>query len=434
MAKRWGRSKVFVVRHVAVVTVASVVLVGAGMAPASAGAHPRPSGAEGIGTLEGSLTDPSPDFAGYGYAIDVSGDTAIVSALFHMVPDGSGGFYEDPGSTFIYTRHGATFAKEPSVTFNPPTSGDGQFGTDVAISGPTAAVSDPGQSGSVYLYTKTSHGWPTTPTVTLTDPQTNAPQGFGTLIALSGDTLMVAAYQDGLAGLVYVYTKGPSGWPTTPTTTLADPGASVNPPGNDSFGEELSLSGRTALVGAYGQYGDFKPVAYIYTERGTQWPTSPTVTLADPPSDNDEFGGISTALSGTTALVGGSKGQANGGYAYVFTRTRGGWPTVPGATFQSPFRGANDLFANSGMAVSGNVAVVGDTNAHLEAGAAYVYMKGDTGLWQTSPTIVLNDPLATAGEDFGSAIAVSGSTLLIGAAEGGSTASFAPGLIYVYKI
>jgi hypothetical protein len=87
---------------------------------------------------------------------------------------------------------------------------------------------------------------------TLTDPTDTANDFFGAVTAMSGDgdTLAVGAqiFSTG-AGVVYIYTRSSGSFPTTPTRTLTDPGAS---PGADAFGNAVALSddGATLLVGA----------------------------------------------------------------------------------------------------------------------------------------------------------------------------------------
>jgi hypothetical protein len=64
----------------------------------------------------------------------------------------------------------------------------------------------------------------------------------------------------------------------------------------------------------------------------------------------------------------------------------------------------------------------------LEAGAAYIYVKGASG-WPTKPTIKLKDPAATADNGRGSSLAVSGKTAVVGAYDTNSEA----GAAYMYK-
>ncbi len=105
-----------------------------------------------------------------------------------------------------------------------------------------------------------------------------------------------------------------------------------------SLGEELGLSvalsadGQTALVGAPSA-GSGNGAAYLYSETGGVWPTTPSVTFT---GSSAESLGSSVALSADaqTALVGAPDAGANdNGAAYLYSEAGGTWPATPSATF-----------------------------------------------------------------------------------------------------
>lgn len=81
-------------------------------------------------------------------------------------------------------------------------------------------------------------------------------------MAVSGETIVVGtAGGPSFPGVAYVYARSQAGWPTTPTVTLSDPAATAG----DSFGASVAVSGKTVAVGASGTdlgHG----VAYIYVK------------------------------------------------------------------------------------------------------------------------------------------------------------------------
>ena len=92
-------------------------------------------------------------------------------------------------------------------------------------------------------------GWPTTPTATLSDPAATTGDNFGYSVAVGNGTVVVGApYTNSYTGTTYIYVRGASGWPTTPTTTLSDPAATAG----DEFGFSVSVSEGTAVVGGPG--------------------------------------------------------------------------------------------------------------------------------------------------------------------------------------
>ena len=179
------------------------------------------------------------------------------------------------------------------ATFEDPgaTPGDPAFGYSVAKSGSgkdsTVVVGAP-IVNAAYIYAKDT--WPTTPTATLNDPGTSVNDDFGNSVAVSGTTAVVGAPNSAeYAGAAYIYVKGTSGWPSTPTATLNDPAATSG----DGFSNSVAISGTTAVVGAP-DTNTPAGAAYIYEEGASAWPTSPTVTLADPL--NGAAFGISVAV------------------------------------------------------------------------------------------------------------------------------------------
>lgn len=78
--------------------------------------------------------------------------------------------------------------------------------------------------------------------------------------------------------------------------------------------------------------------------------------------------------------------------------------------------GLNDRFGTS-VAMSGDTAVVGvpsdDIFGHADQGSVYVYIRGNNGLWTEQARLVVKDG---AGSDmFGASVAISGNTLAVGA-------------------
>src|ERR1700722_3694744 len=101
--------------------------------------------------------------------------------------------------------------------------------------------------------------------------------------------------------------------------TLSDPGAT----GYSYFGVSLAVSGKTAIVGAYGPNSD-AGAAYIYVKGASGWPTTPTVTLSDPAASGGDLFGESVAVSGTTAIVGAAGTNSDAGGAYIYVKGASG--------------------------------------------------------------------------------------------------------------
>ena len=360
--------------------------------------------------------------------------TLVVVGAAVTFPVSSAGATQ-PGKVASVTRPPGSSARIGSlrVTWGDPASTTNDlFGGAVAKSGvgvgATVVVGAPGansNAGSTYVYVQGHSGWPSTPTATLADPAAtgaSSDDSFGSSVAVSGDTLVVGAYgTNSFAGAAYVYVKGRAGWPTTPTATLADPAATSI----DDFGLSVAVSGDRIVVGAYGTNSSAGAV-YVYAKGRSGWPTTPAATLADPAATSDDLFGASVAVSASTVVVGAYGANANAGAAYVYVKGRSGWPTTPTATLADPADTSDDLFGAS-VALSASTVVVGAYGANANAGAAYVYVTGRSG-WPTTPTATLADPADTSNDLFGAPVAISGGTIVVGASGANANA----GVAYVY--
>jgi hypothetical protein len=175
-------------------------------------------------------------------------------------------------------------------------------------------------------------------------------------------------------GSAYVFVRTGASW--TEQQQLFAVGGSAA----DNVGWNVALSGDTALLGSptddVGSITD-QGSAYVFIRVGTNWSQQQQL-LAGDGAAFDDFG-FSVALSGDTALVGANTddvGLNTGqGSAFVFARTATSW------SFQKQLIvGDGAAFDNFGTAValSGGSAVVGmpgdDVVANAGAGSAYIFL------------------------------------------------------------
>jgi hypothetical protein len=147
-----------------------------------------------------------------------------------------------------------------------------------------------------------------------------------------------------------------------------------------------------------------------------------TGTLA-PRDGQADFFGFSVAVSGNTALVGGTTAHHHTGAVYVFVHRATGWVQQARLTAADGF--ARDAFGDS-VALDGNTAVIGAENRGLDAlrsfqgiGGAYVFVR-DGSTW-SQQALLLPDPAdAVTGEFFGRSVGLSGQTVLVGAPGDGN--------------
>jgi hypothetical protein len=202
---------------------------------------------------------------------------------------------------------------------------------------------------------------------------------------------------------VYVFTKTATGW--TQTAELKGSGTV------DDFGISVAISGTTVVVGAASAM-EALGEAYVFTKKANRW--TQTAEL----KGGDDFGGA-VAISGTTAVVG-SDGYVNSaGLACVFTKTADAWRQVAGLKGSDTI--ADDVFGDS-VAISGTTVVVGAPNHANSAGLAYVFTK-TAGAWRQTPELKGSDTVGSSntfqGDYFGTSVAISGTTAVVGAPGAG---------------
>ncbi len=216
---------------------------------------------------------------------------------------------------------------------------------------------------------------------------------FGRAVAISGDTMVIGAPREDSsatsvngdqtndatpdAGAVYVFVRSGSSW--TQQAYLKP----SNTRTGDLFGYAVAISGDTIVVGApqddlssYDPYTDVG-AAYVFVRDGTNWTQQaylqpPTPVVPFPALPGILFG-ITVAVSGHTVVIG------------------------------APYEGYK------ATGVNGTV-----TDLATQSGAAYVFVRSGTS-W--SQQAYLKASNTDSGDNFGSAVAISLDTIVIGAPE-----------------
>ena len=294
------------------------------------------------------------------------------------------------------------------------------LGATVAMSGTTAMVSafhrtvgSNANQGTVYIFSESGGAWSQSAELTASDGASG--DLFGEGIALSGSVALVGAPGKNVSGnagegVVYEFNKSGSSW--TQAAEFTDTGGAAN----DNFGAALALWGSTLIVDAAtktvsGHSG--QGAAFVFTESGGSWSQSAELTASDGAA-GDEFGATSVAIAGSTVVVGARTHTVSGhsyqGTAYVFSGGGSSWSQT--AELTSSDGVANDFFGTA-VATSGSTVMVGapdHTVSGHEEGTVYVYNTSG-GSWVL--TSELTSP-SSGGLLFGNALALSGPTVVIG--------------------
>lgn len=141
------------------------------------------------------------------------------------------------------------------------------------------------------------------------------------------------------------------------------------------------------------------------------------VATLNGPSARSSFGN-SIAGSGSTVIVGAPQANSGTGAAYLYTKGTSGWPQRPSATLRGTERGG---WFGLSVSISGGVAVVGAPGAYAHRGAVYLFEEGK-GSWRRSPVATLIGK--SKDDNFGGAVSINGTRLLVGASQLGVGAAF----------
>jgi MYXO-CTERM domain-containing protein len=361
----------------------------------------------------------------FGASLALSGGTAIAGAVWGDVAG-----HVNQGSAYVFVHNSLGWGLQQKLTAPDGGAHDG-FGGAVALSGDTAVVgarTDEEGRGSAYVFARQAGIWSLQQRLVAADGQPG--DEFGISVRLDGDTLAVGAYgDDGARGSVYLFTLSGGTWSEQQKLTAADAES------GDGFGLSLALSGDTLVVGAYqddvGAATD-QGSAYVFTRSAGIWAEHQQLVSSDGAA-GDGFG-YAAALADGVLLVGAYQDDVGAstdqGSLYVFTPNSGLWAEQQKLT--SSDGAAGDAFG-SAVAISGARILVGsrasDILGQVDQGAAYVFAL-ESGLWAERQKLVARD--GSAGDSFGCSVALAADLGLAGAALDNLGAGLYQGSIHTF--
>jgi hypothetical protein len=150
---------------------------------------------------------------GFGYAIEISGETIVVGAL---LDDTAGG--ADAGSAYVFVGDGVTWHEQAHL-FASDGAPDDRFTSDIAISGDTIVVGaflddtrGGTDAGSAYVFSREAGAW--TEYARLFASDGSGDDRFGYSVEMSGETIIAGAWRHDTrsggtdAGTAYVFNLG----------------------------------------------------------------------------------------------------------------------------------------------------------------------------------------------------------------------------------
>jgi hypothetical protein len=440
----------------------------------------------------------------FGSSVSVSGDTIIVGSTIEAsnqttITNGtlssSNNLANSSGAVYVFKRTGSTWANEAYIKAPNADVNDG-FGVSAGIDGDTIVVGSNGEDstqttitngtlnqvsdsavidiGAAYVFKRTGSTWANE--AYLKAPNAETGDFFGYSVSISGDTIVVGAYNEdsnqttitngtlsssnnlaSASGAAYVFRRSGTTW--TNEAYLKAPNAG----GGDQFGTSVFIDNDTIVVGSPQESSNQTTItngttassnnslgncgaAYVFRRNGSTW--SSEAYIKAPNAETGEFFGNSVSISGETILVGAfnedssqttitngttassDNSTVNSGAAYVFRRNGSIWSSE--AYLKAPNPDTGDNFGQKGISISGDTIVVGasqeDSNqttitngstassinipdtTNGNHGAVYVFKRYGT-IWTNEA--YLKAPNAEAGDNFGSSVSISEDTIVV---------------------
>lgn len=387
---------------------------------------PYERGLAGTWSAQGAL-DPLTSAGGFGVAVAIDGERALVSS-----PSDTVFGWPQAGTAYVFERSNGVWTRDAHVAHGVVNYYNYDFGRSVALDGDTllvgapGAYTDAGATGDATVFSKTGGDW--TPTAVLTPGNDHRGEHFGDAVALSGSTLLVGAdnartREPFLIGVAYIFDAVDGQWSQRARLMPSEPLF-------EGFGNAVALDQETAVVGASRSFGTTEEAggaAYVFVRGDGSWPQQARLTDGGSGTEPLAFG-AAVAVQGDLIAVGeiGSSTAPRQGRVQLFMRSGSNWS--PEATVQAADGAVNDGFGSS-IALNGSTLAVGapaaDIGIETGGGAVYVFTNSG-GVWSQQAKITA--PVAAKLAGFGTSVALSGDTLVVGAVDAAQTR----GAAYVY--
>ncbi|WP_339744496.1 cadherin domain-containing protein [uncultured Rubinisphaera sp.] len=349
------------------------------------------------------------------------GDHVVANEMFVVV----GAQNEDTASTtnsgVVYVYDATSTSTTPLfVIENPQGNSNGLFGSDIAIDGTNLVVGARG-TGKAYLYDLSG---PTLNGPVVISKPSGIQGQFGDSVAISGNKIIVGDFASDFSnrGAAYVYEL------TVDTNTLQQQVThrlTINNPGDNSVQfsrQNLAISGDTLVIGAFNQVtngtsGVQRGRVYVYDLNFNPYVATLTNTINNPNIGSSDNFGFTLDIDGDTLAVGAQTNSTLGsevGQVHIYDLA--GSTVAPVLTINHPEPTIGGRFG-SDLALSGRMLAVSarlaDPNSVTDAGRAYLFDLDSA--TPGTPTSIFENPTPAAFDTFGTAIDLTGDLVVIGA-------------------
>lgn len=359
----------------------------------------------------------------FGSAVAVAGDWLFVGAPREDVDAAS-----HQGAVYVYRWVSTSWQFTQRLVASSGQAGD-NFGCDLAVEDDVLVVGAQmydrplGDPGTAYVFGWSGATW--SELVELPNPALASESDddlFGSTVAIDGDWIVVGAPgPDNGSGAAWVFERQAGAWSPASVTALVPTG--LGPPlvAHDRFGAEVAIDGDRIAIAAdasHASHADGLGRVYVWKRAALTGTWEPEACLQPPVAQRQAYDGFGfgLAIDGATIVVGATAHDGpyvDQGAAFVFTLA-GEPPSWTQA--QRIFASQAHIGAEFGwdIVLSGDRMWIGATEIHLapETGEVYGFMRA-AGVWSEARIVRAVD--GASSDTFGKAIAVSGTSLVIGA-------------------
>lgn len=354
-----------------------------------------------------TTSSPTPSLL-VGSSVAIAGDTVVVGA-----PSTEIGSNQGQGAVYVFNKPASGWNDMTQTAVL--TASDGQIGDElglsVAISGDTIVAGAWAANafvGAVYVFVRPANGWTNmTETAKLTSSDGLKAGSLGYSVAIDGDTIVAGApviISLDLPCRVYVYTRPAGGWVNmTQTAELSAKGASSG----SSFGGAVAVAGDTLAVSATAKSRSI----YVFAKPVGGWKDTSRYSALLAGSDGYCCLGLAMTRSTIAGVLGHGKDVV-----YVFSKPTSGWVDSIETARLSGILQSNEYLISVAVNPAGTAILTGSLMAVSEnSGSAYLYLEPKKG-WTTTSTFnaKFNASDQARRDEFGSSVAVTNSTAVVG--------------------
>ncbi len=299
------------------------------------------------------------------------------------------------------------------------------FGTHVAIDGDTAVIGVPSEKNGRYQQVGAVHVFVRRKGVWINQAKLLAADGyvrhhFGHSIAISGNTIVVGVPASTIngrkdQGAIYVFERVGDNWEKQVKLVASD-GAKSH-----GFGSSVGISGDTIVAGAPGEfdaskkdpYPDSLGAAYIFTRIAGNWSERAKLKETDKSTKKGLGFGLQVAIDDKTAVVTSTTSNLVPDYVHVFSDDGTGWKQEQRVSLTGSVDGKSLVFGVlQNIALDGNTFIIGGVYAGPKPAAAVHVFVRRKDGWVEQAQLVAPTPYKIY--PFGWNADISGDTVVIG--------------------